>query len=229
MKTATKILISLAVLAGLAVGGFLVWFYAIKKDAPAKLTSSDLVAAIGTAPGAPLTDASGTWTVGGGTSTVGYRVKEVLAGLSTDGAGRTGHVTGSVTIAATTATAAAFTVDMTTFQSNEGRRDSQFDGRIMSVDRFPTSTFTLTSPIEFGSIPTGASPVTVSASGDLTLHGVTRSVTFPLQATTANGRIGLLGNIPVLFADYGIPNPSNGLATTEDHGLLEFVIVLSRS
>ena len=35
----------------------------------------------------------------------------------------------------------------------------------------------------------------------------------------------MLGDIPIVFADYAIANPSNPGVTTEDHGLLEFVLV----
>ncbi|MBA3606488.1 MAG: YceI family protein [Acidimicrobiia bacterium] len=61
--------------------------------------------------------------------------------------------------------------------SDENRRDIQFRGRIMDVEQFPGATFTLTAPIKFGAVPATAQPVTASATGDLTLHGVTRSVT----------------------------------------------------
>jgi hypothetical protein len=54
-------------------------------------------------------------------------------------------------------------------------------------------------------------------------------VTFDVTATLENGRIGVLGNIPVLFSDYGIPNPSFATITTEDNGLLEFILVLERA
>jgi hypothetical protein len=38
------------------------------------------------------------------------------------------------------------------------------------------------------------------------------------------------GDIPVLFSDYGIQNPSfAGLVTTQDHGLLEFLLILNRA
>jgi hypothetical protein len=37
------------------------------------------------------------------------------------------------------------------------------------------------------------------------------------------------GDIPVLFSDYNIQNPSfAGFVTTQDHGLLEFLLILSR-
>ncbi|MEY4175598.1 MAG: hypothetical protein RI900_2763, partial [Actinomycetota bacterium] len=181
---------------------------------------------------APTTSAAagadGTWTAAAD-SELGYRVKESINGFDTEANGRTNAVTGSLTIEGTSATAAEFTVDMTTFKSDEGRRDGQFNGRIMAVSQFPTATFVLTQPIEFGSVPADGGTIAASATGDLTLRGVTRSVTFDVSATYRNGRIAVLGNIPVVFADYGIPNPSFATITTEDNGLLEFVIVFDRA
>jgi polyisoprenoid-binding protein YceI len=190
-------------------------------------------AAATTAPAAtsaPATDAGvdGEWAIAA-TSEVGYRVDESINGFDTTANGRTEAVTGSFTIAGTAVSAGSFTVDMTTFKSDESRRDSQFNGRIMEVDTFPTSTFTLTAPIDFGEVPADGSTITASATGDLTLHGVTQSVTFDVEATFQNGRVGVLGNIPVVFADYGISNPSFATITTEDHGILEFVLIFDRA
>jgi hypothetical protein len=50
-----------------------------------------------------------------------------------------------------------------------------------------------------------------------------------VQGTFKNGLVGVLGQIPVLFADWGIPAPSIGSIRTEDHGLLEFVLVLQHA
>jgi polyisoprenoid-binding protein YceI len=172
--------------------------------------------------------ADGTWTAAAD-SILGYRVKESINGFDTVANGRTSAVTGSLTIEGTVASAAEFTVDMTTFKSDEGRRDGQFNGRIMSVDQFPTATFVLTAPIDVGSVPADGGTVTATATGDLTLRGVTKSVTFELSATYKGGRIAVLGNIPVVFADYGIPNPSIATIVTEDNGLLEFAIVFDRA
>jgi hypothetical protein len=51
------------------------------------------------------------------------------------------------------------------------------------------------------------------------MHGVTRQVTFPLKAErTANG-IYTLADIPIVFADWDIPNPSiGGVVTTTAQG-----------
>jgi polyisoprenoid-binding protein YceI len=99
----------------------------------------------------------------------------------------------------------------------------------MSVDEFPTSTFTLTSPIDFGAVPAEGQEITATATGDLTLRGVTKSVTFELTAKLQNGKIGVLGNIPVLFSDYGIPNPSFATISTDDNGTLEFILVFEQA
>ncbi len=226
----------------LAVGGFLVWFYVIKEDAPTAFDESSLDSVLGAtttvAPGDPVTttagvstssgDVSGTWTVAPD-SQVGYRVKETLAGVDTEGAGRTSSITGTMTIDGTTVTATDLNVDMTTFTSDDSRRDSQFNGRIMQVSQFPTAKFKLTTPVDIGTIPTDGSSVQVQATGDLTIHGVTKPVTFDLTAKETNGRIGVVGSTVITFADYGIENPSNGFATTGDTGTLELQLVFDKT
>jgi polyisoprenoid-binding protein YceI len=58
--------------------------------------------------------------------------------------------------------------------------------------------------------------------GKLTLHGVTRTVTFEVTGRYVDSTVQVVGTVPVTFADWGIPNPSFGPVTTEDDGLLEF-------
>ncbi len=64
--------------------------------------------------------------------------------------------------------------------------------------------------------------------GELTLRGTTKTVTVELDATRSGERIHVSGSIPITFADWGIPNPSFGPASTEDHGELEFLLVFAR-
>ena len=169
----------------------------------------------------------GTWNATDA-SVLRYRVTESINGFDTEGVGETNAITGALTIEGTSVTTADFTVDMTTFQSDESRRDGQFNGRIMAVDEFPTGTFVLTAPIELGSIPAEGEQITATATGDLTLRGTTKSVTFDVTAQLENGKIGVLGSIPVLFADYNIPNPSFATISTEDNGTLEFILVFEQ-
>ncbi len=202
-------------------------------DAPATDVAADDTVAATAAPAETGATASPTgdgpqWEVTDA-SELGYRVKEILFGVDAEGVGRTNQITGSLTIDATTVTSATFEVDVASITSDESRRDNQFRGRIMSTDEFPTATFTLTRPIELGVEAEEGAAVSTTATGDLTLRGVTNTVTFDVTAELADGRIGVLGNIPVVFADYGIDNPSAGGITTEDNGLLEFVLIFEMS
>jgi polyisoprenoid-binding protein YceI len=177
---------------------------------------------------------AGSWTAGAG-SVVGYRVNEVLFGQNATAVGRTTSVTGHLVIVGTTATAATFSVPMDTVHSDKSQRDSQFDGRIMDVSQYPTGTFALTDPIDLAPLPATGTVKSYTAHGKLTLHGTTHAVTFTLTAergTAKNGgsQIEVAGHIPVLFSDYKIANPSfGGVVTTQDHGLLEFLLVFSRA
>jgi polyisoprenoid-binding protein YceI len=226
-------LIAVPVLVALFFGA--IFLYTVINDSPDALTTADLseaVAATSTAPTSDGTDPSaengvdGTWTVTD-ESEFGYRVEEVLFGVNTTAAGRSNQITGSMTIDGTTVTDASFTVDVGSITSDESRRDNQFRGRIMEVYRYPEATFTLTAPIDFGTVPASGEQITASATGYLTLHGVTRAVTFDVTAEAGDDRIGVLGNIPVRFADYDIDNPSMSGITTEDNGLLEFILVFA--
>lgn len=235
MSRTKKILLALVALVVVGVAALFIVVKVFFDDAPPKLGTKDLEQAVGTQPlstglsTGPSSGVDGTWSITQDATTVGYRVKEVLGGIDAEAAGRTNQVTGSITVTGTKVTAGSFSVDMASISSDSGRRDGQFRGPIMDVATYPTASFVLTAPIEFGTIPADGANVTATATGDLTLHGVKNSVTFPVQAKLANGRIGVLGNIKVVFADYGIPNPSNGFAETGDDGLLEFVLVFTKA
>ena len=227
MSRPIKIIISVVIGAVvLVVGGTWLYINVIDDDAPEKfsLKPDQKASSSGDA------DASidGTWTVGAG-SEAGYRVDEILFGQNNTAAGRTTDVTGTVTLEGTKVTATTITVDLTTVSSDEERRDNQFQGRIMNTAEFPTATFELTEPADFGEVPAEGAVINVKATGKLTMHGTTRTVAVDLQAKRSAGTIEVTGNLPIVFADYGIPNPSFGPISTEDHGELEFLLKLTKS
>lgn len=226
----------------LAVGGPFLYIHFFNGSTPAALTlpTASGSASTSSSPGGTATASTsasgslaGTYSVGSG-SVVGYRVNEVLVGQSTTAVGRTSSVTGHLTIAGTTATAATFSVPMDTVLSDKSQRNAQFDGRIMDVAQYPTGTFTLTHPIDLAPLPAAGVIKSYTATGKLTLHGATRTVTFTLTAERSTAKDGgtqieVAGDIPVLFSDYNIANPSiGGFVTTQDHGLLEFLLVFSK-
>jgi polyisoprenoid-binding protein YceI len=215
----------------LAIGGTFVYIHFVNGPAPAPLGLKSTSGKSST-PSAGASDTAsmgGTWEITTG-SVVGYRVKEVLMGQDTTAVGRTSSITGHVTISGATVTAAGFTVQMATIKSNESERDVQFRGRIMDTSAYPTGTLALTKPISLGTLPAVGVVKTYSATANLTLHGQTRAVTFPLSAERTSSEIELSGSIPVLFSRWDIPNPSfTGFVTTQNHGVLEFLLKLDRS
>lgn len=204
------------------VGGPWIYINLIRDEAPERLTEA---AGTPEAASGTLDTTDGTWRVAEG-SVVGYRVDELLFGHRATAVGRTEQVAGSMEVSGTTITEAEFTVDMASIESDESRRDNQFRGRIMDVETYPTSTFVLTSPIEVGEVPDEGEAVTQTVSGELTLRGTTKPVEVELTGELVGSVIQVKGSIPIVFAEWNIPNPSGGPAQTEDHGELEFAITL---
>jgi polyisoprenoid-binding protein YceI len=223
------LLVAVAGLVVLAAAGPFVYIHFFNSTPAAlSLSPGSTPASTGAANTAASGSVAGAWTVGSG-SIVGYRVNEVLLGQNATAVGRTTSVTGHLTIAGSTVTAAAFTVPMATVHSDKSQRDAQFDGRIMDVSQYPTGTFALTSPIDLAPLPAAGVVKDYVAHGRLTLHGTTRAVTFTLSAERKGSQIEVSGDIAVLFSDYDISNPSfAGFVTTQDHGLLEFLLVFDR-
>jgi polyisoprenoid-binding protein YceI len=173
---------------------------------------------------------AGSWKVGTG-SQAGYRVHETLVGQSTTAVGRTSNVTGSAAISGTQLSSATFTVDMATVASDKSERDSRFRGSsVMDTAQYPNGTFTLTQPVALGQIPAPGKKVTERATGNLILHGVTRSVTFDVTAVRTGSTIQVQGSIPVTFSDFGVTAPDiAGFVKVDSSGQIEFLLNLTRS
>jgi polyisoprenoid-binding protein YceI len=207
---------------GLLVLGFVgsfVYTRFIADDAPEPLDAVPTVEASAD----PDVTLPGTWVVAEG-SQAGYRVKEILFGQSSEAVGRTEEITGSFTIDGDSLTDGSFEVDMASVTSDQSRRDGQFRGRIMEVDTYPTATFELTRPLNLSGIEAEQTQGESTATGNLTVHGVTKEVTFDIKGVRSGPQIQITGSIPIVFADYNIENPSGGPAQTEDEGLLEFAL-----
>ena len=226
-----KVLIAAAVVVTAVVGGPWVYINVIKDDAPEALTLDTVPTTIGAASDttvvASASDVDGEWAATS-ESVVGYRVREILFGQSTEGVGRTNSVTGSLVVSDSVVTTATFTVEMATLVSDSDRRDRQVAGRILDVASYPTSTFELLEPIALTPESLDGVELAVTAKGTLTLRGVSREVSVPLVAQLVDGTISVNGTIEIVFADWGIPDPSVSAISVEDRGLLEFLIAFGR-
>lgn len=161
-------------------------------------------------------DFSGTW--------AGYRVQEELAGVGgTEAVGRTPDLTGSITLAGATLSAADLTVDLTTLQSDESMRDGQLGRQGVQTDQYPTATFVLAEPIELGAVPEENVAFTATAIGDLTIHGVTTQVSIPLNVIRSGDIAGVSGSLTFTWADFGMEQPTSmRVVSLADEVTMEF-------
>jgi len=237
MRTPLKIALAL-VLVAVVLGGIGVWWF-FKDDAPPAVDLESARESVTTeTTGSAPEGVDGTWSVDTETGAfdfetatgtfAGFRIQEELASIgATTAVGRTGDVTGSITIEGTTVVDGAFDVDLSTLTTNERRRDDRVQ-QALETDRFPTATFALTQPIELGAGAAEGEEIAVDAVGELTIHGVTREITMPIQAQLVGGTIVVVGSVDVVFADYGVEVPSAQIVlSVEDHGILELQLLLT--
>ena len=174
----------------------------------------------------------GTWTIDTtvgsfadfSSSFVGYRVNETLVENKANTAvGRTPGVSGSLVLAGSTIANVDVTADLTRLRSDDDRRDGRLEEQAIETNTFPEATFHLTSPIELDAVPVDGAAFSATATGELTLHGVTRAVTVPIEARLSGDVVTVSGSIDIAFADYSIQRPTSFVVLSiEDHGIMEF-------
>jgi polyisoprenoid-binding protein YceI len=164
-------------------------------------------------------------------SFVGYRVEEELATVGAATAvGRTPDVSGSLTLSGAQITAVDMSADLSTLQSDKSQRDGQLRRQALETGQFPTATFTLTQPIDLGAVPTDGVVINATAMGDLTIHGVTKSVEIPVEAQHSDDVVTVTGSIEILFADYSINRPTSfAVLSIADHGTMEFQLKFTKA
>jgi polyisoprenoid-binding protein YceI len=241
MSRTVKIVVGVVLVLVVAAGAGIWWY--LRDDSPAAVdldTASESVTTTtgGAGTSTPGGGIDGTWVVDtesgefdfqSATGTfVGFRVEEELTAIgSTTAVGRTGDVSGSMTIADGTLTEADVEVQMATITTDRSQRDSRVRSAL-DTDSIPTAGFVLTEPVDLGSDP-AASDVSVTATGELTLHGVTRTVEVPLEARLVDGTVVVVGSFEVQFSDYDVEAPSAPVVlSVSDSGTIEMQLLLTR-
>jgi polyisoprenoid-binding protein YceI len=178
-----------------------------------------------TQPRATATLAAGTvaWTVADG-SQAGYRVREKLAFLpaKSDAVGRTRSITGSAQGDAKTISQATFKIIVATLMSDKSMRDQRIHTIGLQSDAYPLATFVLTEPVTLAK--------RAKATGKLTLHGVTRTVTIPLQLAVGADSIEAVGSLTFPWNEFGMTAPTvAGFVTVYNEATMEFDLHLKRA
>jgi len=181
----------------------------------------------------------GTWKVSSG-SQAGYRAREKFINQPepTEAVARTSHVTGGLVIARAGSslriTGIQFIVDLSTLQSQDKyamyqayQRDFFVKTIYLNSDTIPNADFK-GDPV---TVPTniGAGPVTLSVTGKLTLHGLTKQVTSPVQVQMNGSQIEAVGSTSVDMRDFGIKVPVIGFTTAEPIVTIEYHLLLAHA
>lgn len=161
---------------------------------------------------------------------VGFRIDEELSGIgATTAVGRTPNVSGTIAFDGTTLVTADIEADMTAIVTDESRRDDRVQSAL-GTSEFPTATFTLTEPIDLGEALTAGAPVSVDATGDLTIHGVTTPVTIPLDAQVVGDTIVVVGSLDIELSTYDVEAPSAPIVVSvSDEATIELQLFFSKA
>lgn len=165
-------------------------------------------------------------------STAKFVVQETLRGIAgVTTVGQTNAITGDLYISASGLAAnppSTFKVDMTKLATDSSMRDNFIRQNTLQTNRFPTADFTLTSVTGFPSSYTENTEVQLTLSGNLTIHGVTKPVTWAVKARQAGTVLTATADTDVKMTDFGMTPPDVGIAKSEDAVHIQVVLVSNR-
>jgi hypothetical protein len=162
---------------------------------------------------------TGVFTVVNGVAT--YTVPETLRGLEVEAVGRSEALTGSVS----TDGSFTFELDLTTFVSDQSRRD----GRVSSM--FSADPIAVFTSADFA-WPEGqdGTPITFDVTGTMTMNSTERALTWQVEARKDGNTISVTGETDITLTEFGIEPPSiAGVVDVKDEAHLEVLFRATNS
>jgi polyisoprenoid-binding protein YceI len=105
--------------------------------------------------------------------------------------------------------------DLRTLVSDSSRRDNFLYSNTLQTETYPLATFILTS-VEGLTTPIGADEQTITLIGDLTIHGVTKSVSWSATVKLDGELLTGSASTSFLLADFGMEEPNVGSVVSID-------------
>jgi len=151
--------------------------------------------------------------------------------IDNDATGKSTDVTGSMTINGTTVSDVTVTANLAALKSDKDLRDNALKSRGLETDKFPTAKFVASGPVTLPSAPAKGATVKVEVPGSLTLHGVTKDVTVPIEARWDGKTVQVVvKQLNINLPDYSITPPTGGpVAEVDDHGDLELQLFFTKA
>jgi polyisoprenoid-binding protein YceI len=143
-----------------------------------------------------------------------YKVREQLAGVSfpSDAVGTTEAVTGVIIVAAdgSISSDSKVVVDLTTITSDQSLRDGYVRSRVFEVEKYPTLVFVPKRAVGLPApLPEGMqAQAGFQLVGDMTLHGVTREITWNVVATFWKDTVAGRATTTMDFPTFNLAKPS---------------------
>jgi polyisoprenoid-binding protein YceI len=168
-------------------------------------------------------------------TTADYRVREQLVRLSapSDAVGTTSGVTGSLVLGSdgkVDASQSKFTVDLTSLQSDSSMRDGFIARSTLNTATYPTAVFVPTALQGLPSVLPTSGSQSFQLIGNLTLHGVTKPVTWTVTSAVAGNDLTGKATTAFKFEDFGMTAPKAGaVLSVVDNVTLELSFHLVKS
>jgi polyisoprenoid-binding protein YceI len=231
-----KKLLGVVALVVLVLVGVGVWYFVIRDDSVEKDT-------VGCDPepceASTVDEIDGTWTIVADDSNTSLVITETIGGVADHEVEGNTDVEGSLEVAGSEVTEATFTADLTTLEFTDSppgfdvaNRARAMENTGLETGQFPEATFTLTSPIALPDDVTSGDEITAEAAGDLTLHGVTKPITFGVTIKAVGDTVQITPTefIPIVLADYEMSVEAPGfVADIGDQGSFDFDITLEQA
>ncbi len=201
-------------------------------QAPATAVATAAAAVAATAPASAATAAS-RWVLDAANSEARFKAREVLAGrdLPSDAIGATKTVTGVIVLdkqGAVLGDQSKFEVDLNSLTSDQSRRDNFIKSNTLQTSKFPSAIFVPTATKSLPSPIPDSGEGKFQITGDMTIHGVTKPLTWDVTAKKAGNQLTGLASTVITLADFGMTSPKVPLVLSiEDKITLEINFTLA--
>jgi polyisoprenoid-binding protein YceI len=150
-------------------------------------------------------------------SEVTYTIDETVQGLAATAVGRTSDLSGTLRLDGTS----EVTIDLSTFTSDQSRRDDFVQDRMFSD---PVATLSVES-LDLPATYTEGDIVETTFVGTFTIQGVSQPVTWIAEARLSGDRLEVAADTDITFSQFELQAPQSGFVQVEDEVRVEVLVV----
>jgi len=158
-----------------------------------------------------------------------FVVEETLRGLDATAVGTTSEITGEIYLSKDGLYAdlpSLFKVDLRKLETDEGLRDNYIKTNTLDTSRFPFAEFKVERVTGFPASYVEDVEVSLTLSGTMTIHGVSKPLTFTVKARQLGNTLGATADAEFKMTDFGMTPPEfPGTAKARDGVHLQIVLI----